>query len=221
MKYQEEELSFKERVNSFLAGHWKLVVLILSLVAIAMAAILIIDKVGSNRKVEAAMLAEDIQEAYVEWTQSVPEERDDEVIEELISKALEEYPKMFAAQRAYFTRGLMSLEKEAWTEAAEAFETLAETWKECYLAPVSLFNAGSAREQAGDNDKAKELWVRLLDEYSGVSPDAPETLFNLGRISESSGNMEEAVGFYKDIASKYPDSRWTDLAKSRILDIEG
>ncbi len=221
MKYQEEELTLKERVNSSLSRHWKFAVLILSLVVVAMAAILVVDKVDSNRKADAAVLAEDIQDAYVEWIRSAEGERDEQALDKLISQALDEYPKTFAAQRAYFTRGLMALENEEWTKAAEAFETLSLKWKESYLTPVSLFNAGTAREEAGEIDKAKELWMRLVDDYSGLSPDAPETLFNLGRISESSGDNEAAVGFYKDIASQYPESRWTDLAKSRILVIEG
>ena len=221
MKHQEDERNLRERVNDALARHWKLAVLILSIVVVTMASILVLDRVGSSRKSESAMLAEDIQEAYLEWIRAVPEERDDAAVEVLMDKALEDYAKTFAAQRAYFTRGLMALEKEEWEASAEAFETLAEKWTDSYLAPVSLFNAGSAREQAGDVDAAVELWTALTEKYADVSPDAPETLFNLGRIAESRGDGEGAVGYYRDIAAKYPESRWTDLAKSRILVIEG
>ena len=220
MKQPESELTLRERVNSGLSRNWKLAVLILCLVVVAMAAILILDKVGKVRTADAAMAAEDIEDAYLDWTKAAPEDRDDDAVDALIDKALSDYPKLFAAQRAYFTRGLMALEKEEWTDAAEAFETLASTWKDSYLAPVSLFNAGSAREQAGDIDAAVALWSELVDKYADVSPDAPETLFNLGRVAESRGDAEGALGYYGDIAAKYPDSRWTDLAKSRILSIE-
>jgi tetratricopeptide (TPR) repeat protein len=221
MKHQEEKMSLRERVNESLSRNWKLAVVVLTLVVIAMASILVLDKVNSNREDAASMLAEDIQDAYIEWTRSAPGERDDEAVADLIEKALSEYPKLFAAQRAYFTKGLMALENEDWATAAESFETLAEGWKDSYLAPVSLFNAGSAHEQAGDLDAASADWQMLVDGYSDVSPDAPETLFNLGRVAEVQGNAEEAVDFYESIAAEYPESRWTDLAKSRILVIEG
>ncbi len=144
----------------------------------------------------------------------------DEEIEGLIEKALDEYPRMFAAQRAYFTRGLMALEKEEWDRAVEAFTTLADKWDKSYLTPVSLFNAGSAYEEAGDIEAAQTVWNRVVDEYSEVAPDAAEAMFNLARITEQTGSAEEAITLYKNLGSRFPDSRWTDLGKSRILVLE-
>lgn len=221
MKHQEVNLSFKERVNEGLARNWKLAVIILAAVVVVMAGILIFDTVRSNRIADSAMLAEDIQDAFVEWIQDVPENRDDDDLNQLIDEALTDYPNFFAAQRGLFTRGLMKVEKEDWESAAEDFESLASRWEESYLAPVSLFNAGSAWEQAGNVEAAEKSWTALVDLYADVSPDAPEALFNLGRIAEGRGDTDAALDLYGDIASRFPDSRWTDLSKSRILVIEG
>lgn len=218
---EKTELSFKERVSQGLANHWKLAVIIFVAVVIVMAAILIADYVSRGKSTDSAMLAEDIQDAYTEWIQEVPELRDGTDLEALISEALDDYSRQFAAQRALFTRGLMALENEDWDEASESFLTIADTWDDSYLAPVSLFNAGSAREEAGDIDGAVVLWTRLVDNYAEVSPDAPEALFNLGRINENSGDNDKALEYYNDVNSRFPDSRWTDLSKSRILVIEG
>jgi len=221
MNIETKELTFKERVNEGLASHWKMATMIFFAVLLVMALVLVLGYMNRGKVSDSAMLAEDIQTAYTAWMQEAPENRDDNELVTLIDQALEEYPKLFAAQRAYFTRGLMSLENEDWDAAAEAFLTLADNWDDSYLAPVSLYNAGSALEEAGDTDGAAELWQRLIDNYSEVAPDAPEALFNLGRLAEARGDNEEALGFYKDVNARFPKSRWTDLSKSRILVIEG
>lgn len=218
---EKTDLSFKERVTQGLTRHWKLAVLIFAAIVVVMAGILIADYISRGKSADSAMLAEDIQDAYTNWIQEVPELRDGTELESLISEALDDYPRMFAAQRALFTRGLMALENENWAEASTAYLTLADTWEESYLAPVSLFNAGSALEEAGDTDGAIVLWTRLVDNYAEVSPDAPEAMFNLGRLYETSGDKDKALEFYNDVNSRFPDSRWTDLSKSRILIIEG
>lgn len=221
MNNETKELTFKERVNEGLANHWKMATMIFFAVLLVMALVLVYGYMNRGKVQDSAMLAEDIQAAYTTWIQDAPENRDDSELVLLIDQALEEYPKLFAAQRAYFTRGLVALENQEWDIASEAFLTLADNWEDSYLAPVSLFNAGAALEEAGDIDAAAELWQRLIDNYSEVAPDAPEALFNLGRLAEVRGNTEEALGFYKDVNAGFPKSRWTDLSKSRILVIEG
>lgn len=218
---EKTELSLKERINAGLARHWKLAVLILAAVVVIMAGILVLDYINRNKQSDSAVLAEDIQDSFTDWLQAAPESRDSTDLENLITEALEKYPGHFATQRAHFTRGLMALENELWDEASDAFLTLADDWSKSYLAPVSLYNAGAAREEAGDPAGAAEIWNRLVDEYAEVSPDAPEALFNLGRLSESSDDIEKAIEYYKELTSRFPESRWTDLAKSRILVIEG
>lgn len=211
---------FKERIIDALTRKWKTATLIIGLMAAVMVTVLIMDNIQENRRGRSAMLAEDIQELFVEWEQLDAEDRDDETITALIEEALTEYPGDFAAQRALFTRGLMALDNEEWRSAADDFQELADRRPKSYLAPVSLFNAGSALEEAGDMEAAKAAWTRLVDQYAEISPDAPEALFNLGRLAESEGDMEAAFERYREIGSRFPRSRWKDLAKSRILKLE-
>ncbi len=220
MKNDANDLTLKERINEGLSRHWKLATIIFAAVLVIMAAILVFGFLNRGKVADSAMLAEDLQSSYTSWMQEAPENRDDAELESMISKALDEYPKLFAAQRALFTRGLMALENKEWDAASEAFETLADSWADSYLAPVSLYNAGAAKEEAGDPEGAAVLWQLLVDNYAEVSPDAPEALFNLGRLAEKAGKTSEAIDFYKDVNSRFPKSRWTDLSKSRILFLE-
>lgn len=207
------------RLSAYFSRNWKITALFFAILALLMAGILILSLVLDNRKSESEILAEDIQDAYIKWLQDSSEKQNSEELEKLITKALDEYPRYFAAQRALFTRGLMALKNEEWEEATSAFESVAERWKNSYLAPVSLYNAGAAKEELGAIDDAIRYWKRLVENYAGVSPDVPEALFNLGRLAESN-DTEEALKHYYELVAKFPNSRWTDLSKTRILIIE-
>ena len=220
MRKEDTELTLRERISEGLARNWKIVTGIFFGAFVVIALVLILGYMNQKKTSESAMLAEDIQSAYTEWIQQAPENRDDTELNKKISEALESYPKLFAAQRAYFTMGLMALENEDWDKASEAFIILADNWPESYLASVSLFNAAAAREEAGEIEEAMVLFQRIIDDYSEVSPDAPEALFNLGRLEETRGNTSDALAYYKDVNSRFPESRWTDLSKSRILVLE-
>ncbi len=217
---QQEELTFKEKVIDFMNNHWKTVVVIIGTAVIIMAGILILDSMNKGKGSDSAEMAEDIQEAYSDWASESPENRDDTALLELIDKALVEFPRHFAAQRALFTKGLMAIENQEWEAAYSVFEDIAKKWPESYLASVSLFNAGSAREEAGDIDGAIADWQMVADEYATTSADAPEALFNIGRVEEGRGNSEAALETYRSLESAHPNSRWTDIAKSRILILE-
>ena len=220
MKLHDNPLPFRERIAEGLTRKWKAVTLVIVLIGAVMAVVLIMGNLQENRRNKSAMLAEDIQELFVEWEQADDEDRDDTEITGLIEQALSEYPRDFAAQRALFTRALMALENEEWESAADDFQELADRRPGSYLAPVSLFNAGSALEEAGRVEDAEAAWRRLAEQYAETSPDVPEALFNLGRLSEARGDIEGAFEHYREIGSRFPRSRWKDLAKSRILKLE-
>jgi len=222
MNHEHDSQSLEKRVGKFLSRNWKTTTLFFVILASILAGVLILDFVLENKKDESEILSEDIQAAYTKWIQDSPEERDADELERLIEKALSEYPRYFAAQRALFTRGLMALEDEKWEEAASAFELVSEKWESSYLAPVSLYNAGAAKEESGAIDEAIRYWTRLVENYTEVSPDVPEALFNLGRLAEiHGGDTEEALKHYYELTIRFPNSRWTDLSKTRILIIEG
>ena len=220
MRKEDTDLTLRERINDGLARNWKMVTGVFFGAFVIIAVVLVLGYLSKGKASDSAMLAEDIQSGYTEWIQQAPENRDDTELNEKISEALENYPKLFAAQRAYFTMGLMALENKDWDKASEAFLILADNWPDSYLASVSLFNAASAREESGDIEGSMVLLQRILDNYSEISPDAPEALFNLGRLAETQGNTSEALAYYKDVNARFPESRWTDLSKSRILVLE-
>ena len=217
---QQTELTLREKVIEFLNNHWRAVVIAIAGIVVVMAGILVYDYVNRSKENDSSQLAEDIQEAYTTWSADTPENRDDSELMELIGEAQADFPRHFAAQRAEFTLGLMAIENEEWGEAYEIFEAIADRWSDSYLASVSLFNAGSAREEIGDLDGAVAAWQKVVDSYAYTAADAPEALFNIGRVEETRGDVDAALEAYNSLTATFPNSRWTDIAKSRILVLE-
>ena len=216
----EDNRRIGERLNDMLSRRWKQAIALFVTVIAIMAGILVLDSYLKNQKIASAELTEDIQDAFSEWVDQEPEERVDDELDSLIEKAFVEYPKGFASQRALFTRAQMEYEKENWSKAAESFTEFASKWEESYLAPSSLFNAASAYEESGSIEEAENALTRLVERYGDMSPQTSEALFSLGRLAESQNNIEEALEKYRELVSRFPDSRWHNLAKSRILYIE-
>ena len=245
IKKFEDKRSLRERLNDALAKKWKLGVSLLLLVIVGMAGILLLDSYVRKQNIASAELAEDIQEAFTEWVEMQSEKRDaddnnaieddnnaieddnnaieDEIntteddINALIEKAMDDFEGKFAAQRAQFTKAQMEYIKENWTQAAEQFSQFADQWNESYLAPTSLFNAASAYEEIGNMEAAKNALTKHIELYGNISPQTAEVMFSLGRIAEAENNLETAMEKYKELISRFPESRWHDLAKSRLL----
>ncbi len=210
------EPGFRERVVFFLNSHWKAALALIGVMVVLMAGILIWDFVRRDNTEKSAVAAEDIQSEYEKWMTAAEDERDEKELNRLINLALEKYPRQFAAQRALFVRGLVALEKEEWSGASAAFESLAEKWPESYLSSTALINAAGAREEAGETEKALELWSRVESEYS-ESVNVPEAMFNIARLQEALDKTDSAVENYNSLVDRFPRSKWADLAKSRSL----
>ena len=208
---------FREKLSQWLEKNKIAAFVTIIAIVLVMAAIFIFDYVQDKRQINSSMLAENIQEKYKDWLQLEENEREDEELNMLISQALEEYPGDFVAQRAIYTQGLMAIEKKEWKKAATAFVELSDKWPKSYLAPTSLSNLAAVKEEMGEIEEALEILAKLVDEYSSISPDAPEATFNLGRLSELNGDKIKAIDYYEELDSKFPFSRWNSLAKSRIM----
>jgi lipopolysaccharide biosynthesis regulator YciM len=110
-------------------------------------------------------------------------------------------------------------ERKDWEKAREAWEASAAKGAATHLAPVSLFNAAVAAEEAGDQDAALEHYRRAL--AFADFPEAARAQFSAGRLEEKNGNTEAAIAAYSAVIDNWPQyTDWTNLAHSRILALE-
>jgi len=220
MRVSEQEKSLSTKLNEKISSNWRIYSIIITVFILVIASILVAGIVSKNKKISSAELSEDIQDEYSKWIGEPDNKEIQDTLENLFQEAFKNYPNMFASQRAYYTKGLMALNNKEWDEAVESFTALADNFAKSYLAPASLFNAAMAAEESGEDDIAAGLLKRLVDDYGTTAPQTPEALFNLGRLAEKTGDTDKALKYYKEIGTEYPQSRWTDLGKTRILKLE-
>ncbi len=166
----------------------------------------------------STLAAEEIEQAYKNYLQADKEGKAEKAAELqfLIDEAIAGYEGFYAQMRALDVQAFLYENEEEYEKAAEAWITLSETFPESYMAAVALANAAASRENSGDLKAAMDLYKRIEKDYRESSADMPEILFNLGRLSEETGDAEQAISWYSQIESP---SLWLNLAKSRIIAI--
>ncbi|MCK5200597.1 MAG: tetratricopeptide repeat protein [Spirochaetales bacterium] len=141
-------------------------------------------------------------------------------IEEKLNILIDDGKKNYVLQRALFIRATMFFQDEDWDKSIEDFKLLAELFSSSYLAPISLINAAIAFENSGKIDKAIEEYNTVVNNYSSVSPEIPNVYFSIGRLFEHKSDKTAALEAYNNLLDNFPDSNWTNLARSRIIYLE-
>ena len=141
-------------------------------------------------------------------------------IEENLNLLIDGGKKNYALQRALFIRATIFFQNEDWDKSIEDFKLLAELFSNSYLAPISLINAAIAFEESGKIDEAIGEYNIVVNNYSSVSPEISNVYFSIGRLFEQKSDKTAALEAYNNLLDNFPDSNWTNLARSRIIYLE-
>jgi len=128
--------------------------------------------------------------------------------------------KNYALQRGLFIRANLYYNNNELDKSVNDFKLLANTFPNSYLAAISLLNAGTALEDQKKTDDAIEVYKIVIDKYSKTSPETANIYFSIGRLYEEKGDLNAAKEEYNTLIDNYPDSNWTNLARSRIIFLE-
>ena len=96
---------------------------------------------------------------------------------------------------------------------------MAGSFPRSYLAPISLFNAAVAYEQAGDLEQGITTYRDLSERYP-KSFVVPHALFAMGRLYESGEDYQSAFEVYDRMEDEFPLSNWTKMGRNRIIDLK-
>lgn len=141
-------------------------------------------------------------------------------IEEKLNILIDDGKKNYVLQRALFIRATIFFQNEDWDKSIEDFKLLAELFNSSYLAPISIINAAIAFEESGKIDEAIEEYNIVVSNYSSVSPEISNVYFSIGRLYEQKSDKKAALKAYNDLLDNFPNSNWTNLARSRIIYLE-
>ena len=226
-KSRKHELKGKAKflaaLSSFLEKNKVILLVILAVVAAALIIITVVDTVSSNKANNAAAMAEDVETVYEQWLSTAD---DDSLKADLESGMLEDlddiiadYPKTYAAQRAYFIKANISFQNEDWSSAAGSFSDAASVNRESYLAPVSLALAASSYENSDEFQKALDIYMEIDENYRDSYPDGPRVMLSIARLYEQIGDKTAAVDAYNSMIDTFPSSGWTSFARTRLIQI--
>ncbi len=213
-------------ISSFISKFRWVLISLLGIFVIVLVTILVVTEVRKNRTEKSLIQVERLRDSYDAWKEMEDEEEKTELEEDIIERAdhiVGTYGNYYAAQRALLIKGLVAYEKEEFEQAAQYFTQLADTYSRSHLARVGLFNASASYEELENYDKAIEAHNKLIEGYSGETPDVARSLFNIGRLYELKENYAQARDYYNRLIDNYGSSDWTKLARNRIIyfDAEG
>lgn len=218
----EHKLTIADKFAGFISKNKIILWVVLALLLLLTIVFAVVDTRNKDRNDMYSDIAVEIQGYYQEWI-SAPEE-DKEAAEiiflDKIAEITDTEKTNILVERVLFLRGQFYLQKEDWESAYTDFNQVAVDSPDSYLASVCLYNAASAKENAGDIQAALDILSNLSVNYRSNSPIIPEALFNLGRLNEILDKKIDALSSYEDLTTSYSSSNWTNLAKTRIISLK-
>jgi len=100
-------------------------------------------------------------------------------------------------------------------EALALYQLLLVEYGSSALIPDVLFNAGFAHQLKKEDEAAKPLYQRLVEDHPEHQA-APNGLLQLARIEYAAANYAEAEAIYRSFLDRYPDS---DLRNSAYMEL--
>lgn len=190
----------------------------LVLLAVVMVVLIAMVVVTDRRRALEERSTELIEELEMRWLTASSEELaslDSEMLPQLELLA-ERHGRRYAGRRALQLAALRHAKLEEWQEAADKFSELAER-SNGYFAALALSNAAVAYEELGDRDAATSIYEEVVSGFPDESTLAPRALFSIARLEEERGDDAGASDVYVSLEEKYPGSRWSVLARNRLI----
>ncbi len=217
----KDEVRLSEKISTIIrANRTILAVLGISLIVIVVA-IGVVSFIQNDRLVKSTAALENLEVEFDEWASTENADKvglADAVIESA-AKIRSSYPKSYAALRSGIIEARIHFDRADFVAAEAAFNTIALANPKSHLAPTALGNAAAMAEERGDNEKALEYLIKLVESYP-VAPGLGRALFSIGRLYEESRQFDKAVVFYLRLSAMDSETDWTKLAQSRIIHLK-
>jgi len=218
-----EKTTLKQKLSLLIHKNSKILLGFLTIIVVLVVGLLISNSIQIKNLEKYTREIEIIQDSYSELSIITDEIEKEQAVNTILSQIetlVKNSPKNYALQRALFIKGNLYFQNKEWDKAAEAFSTVADGFQDSYLAPISLVNKAIILEESKKIDEAIDTYQLLIEKYSSVSPDIPNSYFSLGRLYEQNKDYDAALAEYNNLVDSFPDSNWTNLARSRIIYIE-
>ncbi len=220
---KNEGLTFKQKLSLTIQKHSFVLLGLLVLIVLVVIGLLIFNSIQLKSLEKATQKIEAIQDDYDKLAKLTDKGEISKSTTNLINNLnslIDTSSKNYALQRALFIRANLYYKNNEFNKSVDDFKLIAKTFPASYLAAISLVNAGAALEELNNTDGAIEVYMKLIDKYANTSPETANIYFSIGRLYEGKGDLTAAKKEYNTLIDNYPDSNWTNLARSRIIFLE-
>lgn len=221
MNDTKEKENVDERFNDFAQKNRTAIFIALGVLVLALIAFVGVFSISNALRNKAVA---EVQELTEKYNKLQPQNADDQAgeLESLLdeARAFAEKTRGYAGARAWAIVAAIHGERKEWAETEEAWAAAAVLAKKTYLSPIAWYNAGGAAEEQGKTEQALEYYQKSIAVPADF-PAAPQAQFSIGRLLESSGDIEAAIEAYRNVISGWSyDTVWKELAHSRIVALE-
>lgn len=227
-KKSNEEISFSDRLKSWITDNIKTITIIsVSVLVLVIAAVLIINAIFTSKRntirKENDSLVKNydvIQEKYNSIKESASEEKDySEVIKDLDLYITDS--SSWANLRAIYLRAVANFNNKDINKAYDDYLLLSEkSPKDSYFKYLSTFGCAVCLEEQNKLDDAKSLYKSIWDEYGIDCPISDRALFGVLRISEVQNNSADKEKYAQFLADNYSSSDYGSYAKKLLSETE-
>lgn len=218
-----EKIALKSKLSLAIQKNSKILLGALSIIVLVVIGLLIFNSQQLKNLENYTQQIEVIQDDYAGLSILTDENEKIESEKEILinlDTLIESSPKNYALQRALFIRANIYYNNKDWDKSIKDFKLIASDFSNSYLSPISLINAASAFEESNRIDEAIETYQSVILNYSTISPEIPNIYFSIGRLYEQKEDTKSALVEYNNLVDTFPDSNWTNLARSRIIYLE-
>ena len=163
-----------------------------------------------------------IEELYYELLASSTDLSDSELAKKATEciENLAPYTKKgrIAGVRAHMLAAELSFNLKDNEAAADYYDDAIAQGKKSYTAPICYYNKAACYEELGNYAAAAEGYKAAaeFEEFGMIT----HAYFSLGRVLEAQGDYEGAAEVYKTMNDKISDDDWTNLAKTRLIELQ-
>jgi len=133
----------------------------------------------------------------------------------MLEDFLTAYPEDPAADQAAFSAAGALLELERYSEAADACERYAQRYPKSDLLDSFWYIVGYSRFASGQHEAASDMLRKVadskpIDKATGRPTESPNkwpAIYILGQIYHSLGKAADAIGQYRLVEDRYPDTK--------------
>ena len=216
---KEKKVEASQKVEGFISKNRKLILTLALLVIIGAAACTAVIAEKNKAKNSHLAALDQIEFTYTNKSEALSEEElETRRADALLALDAEKAESGVAGVRANLLAASINYEKGNFEEAASLYEKAALADEKAYTAGIAFFNAASSYEEAGNKEKARELYLKASEVPSFV--EEARAVFNYARLSEEFSLIDDAKASYQKLVDTYTNSTWANLSQARLIKLE-